>query len=457
MTELIIFSDSYPPYTIGGAEISLSYLVRYLRKDYDVRVISYNGERNSWWHDGVQVDKFQIDLYVPYNHKSIILGNTLHKLRILINRLMSRKVNLSEFCELTRSKYSKHRLMLVDKPLIFQRDFDYLSLTSRLSVILGQLPKGDAIVIADNYRSIITCYLLTKLGIIDGFIANVRDNRFFCTRAEQEMNIDGVTCTHCDHSCGIDKLDRISMYHSLLFELRREALKMAKHVVTTSPNLMQQLSSMIDDSDTRLIPGVIGTDNFIAHVPKPTDITTDSPSINIFFPGSINLNKGHQLLPTIMDIIHEKGVEFSLRIAGSGDRQLLRLIEDWRNSRRYGDCIEILGRVDQTEIGRHYRWADVVIQPCVWPEPWGRVPYEAFAYGVGTVAFEKGGLSHSVPMLGGRLVNPGDMNGFATAMIELGEKYKRHKIDAAITSKVLHDHDQAVLRRWSSLLHEGKV
>jgi glycosyltransferase involved in cell wall biosynthesis len=95
----------------------------------------------------------------------------------------------------------------------------------------------------------------------------------------------------------------------------------------------------------------------------------------------------------------EKGIELTLDVAGkmpeedfilagtTSDSEIEKRIEDLDN-------VEKLGYLD--DMKKAYKQAKIVLVPSRWEEPFGRIPIEAGASGIPTIATDKGGLPESV-------------------------------------------------------------
>jgi glycosyltransferase involved in cell wall biosynthesis len=148
--------------------------------------------------------------------------------------------------------------------------------------------------------------------------------------------------------------------------------------------------------------------------------------------GRLVPRKGIDIVIDALAVLVGRGVDAELVVLGSSggdagaDPEIARLTKSAKAS-GVADRVRFTGQVDQAELPRWYRSADVVV--CTpWYEPFGIVPLEAMGCGVPVVAAAVGGLRDTVVDGGtGILVPPFDADATAAAIGGLLDDPERRK------------------------------
>jgi glycogen synthase len=170
-------------------------------------------------------------------------------------------------------------------------------------------------------------------------------------------------------------------------------------------------------------------------------------------------------------VVEQKGVrtvvealsglpEANLRIVGDGDEPYRRGLEQLAGRLGVSDRVSLEPAKSRADVRDVYRWADVVVFPVEWPEPWGLVPLEAMALGRLVVATGRGGsgefLNDGVNSL---LFEPGAAEGLADAVRKLAgdPSMRRHLRDGGRRTATAHGEDEfnreAVLELEAAAAH----
>jgi glycosyltransferase involved in cell wall biosynthesis len=80
-----------------------------------------------------------------------------------------------------------------------------------------------------------------------------------------------------------------------------------------------------------------------------------------------------------------------LRIVGGWDQVEAQRLCELAGGLGLGDRVRLDGQLDRAGLLEAYAWADAVVFPVIWEEPWGLVPLEAMARGRPVVATARGG------------------------------------------------------------------
>ncbi|MGA0568101.1 glycosyltransferase [Rathayibacter sp. KR2-224] len=195
----------------------------------------------------------------------------------------------------------------------------------------------------------------------------------------------------------------------------------AAAIVATSTDEVLELGRMdIASGKVHVIPCGVDPKAFSAKGPK----APKAARLRILSVGRLVPRKGVDIVIDALARLVKNGVDAELVVLGSSggaseaDPEVARLADSAKAS-GVADRVRFMGQVDQTELPRWYRSADVVV--CTpWYEPFGIVPLEAMACGVPVVAAAVGGLRDTVVDEGtGLLVPPFDADATASAIERL--------------------------------------
>lgn len=195
----------------------------------------------------------------------------------------------------------------------------------------------------------------------------------------------------------------------------------AAAIVATSTDEVLELGRMdIATGKVRVVPCGVDPSAFSASGPSvPKDVRHRILSVGRLVP-----RKGVDIAIDALARLVKAGEDAELVVLGSSggsaeaDPEIARLAESARAS-GVEERVRFMGQVDQAELPRWYRSADVVV--CTpWYEPFGIVPLEAMGCGVPVVAAAVGGLRDTVVDEGtGLLVPPFDADATAAAISRL--------------------------------------
>ncbi|WP_299593143.1 glycosyltransferase family 4 protein [uncultured Microbulbifer sp.] len=417
---VLVVTDKFPPEVSGGAEISLNNMLSEM-KYHNMRVV-IAALSPGRYQLKKEVYRDRIVYRVPFEDSWPVSTVSAGKIRLGYRLFKYLARNFSKGN--VRTIYRLGLAAIVRKlwrgqagalPLM---DADYL-VNSRAANILKQviLEVNPDVIHADNYRSIV---LANNCGLSIPVVAYVRDNRFFCAHKNQATNVRGNVCVVCDKSCvdrrfpsGIEKRVKLLMSESL--RIRQQALEKSSVIATTSQFLCDQVQQVLPGREIIKIPNLIESSAEIDAAQKGIKASS-IPEILVV--GMIGLNKGQNQLVDIAKYLRDLVGEFRIVIAGRG--QLASKILSDAESEGMRDYFWVTGFMGREELYRAYARCTVVACPTVWPEPFGRVPFEAAMSAKPVVAYAVGGLKENVINEGtGILVPPGDRESFSRAIADL--------------------------------------
>lgn len=141
-----------------------------------------------------------------------------------------------------------------------------------------------------------------------------------------------------------------------------------------------------------------------------------APPTRLLFVGSLIPEKGPDVLIDAFRRALAERPDLRLTIVGSGPR---RYVEGLRDEAR-GLPVRFAGRLERAAVIEAYRSHDVLVFPSVWGEPFSLVPLEAMAMGLTVVATSTGGTPEAVvPEKTGLLVPPRDAAAMAAAILRV--------------------------------------
>jgi glycosyltransferase involved in cell wall biosynthesis len=108
----------------------------------------------------------------------------------------------------------------------------------------------------------------------------------------------------------------------------------------------------------------------------------------LLYVGRIDERKG---VRTAVEAVAELPPEARLRVAGGWDDREAGRLRELAARLGAAERVELAGQLDRQALLDAYAWADAVVFPVIWEEPWGLVPLEAMARGRPVVATGRGG------------------------------------------------------------------
>ncbi|WP_444904974.1 glycosyltransferase family 4 protein [Microbulbifer sp. CnH-101-E] len=414
---ILVVTDKFPPEVSGGAELSLNNMLSEM-EHYNLKVViaalspgRYELKKEIYRNRTV----YRIPFEESWPISPVSAGKSRRMFRLA--KYFARNFSKGNFRAVQRVMLAGivRKLWPSQAGALPLVDADYL-VNSRASTILKNvvLSVKPDVIHADNYRSIV---LANRLDLPIPVISYVRDNRFFCAHKNQATNIKGKVCTECDKSCVDERFpkfveQKVKLLMSESLQIRQDALAKSAVVATTSQFLCDQVGSVLTNKNIVKIPNLIESSLEIDNTQK---FIKKSSIPEILVVGMIGHNKGQGQLIEIAKLLKELVSDFRIVVAGRGQMANKLLAE--AQSEGILDYFWVTGFLGRSELFRAYARSTVVACPTVWPEPFGRVPFEAAMSSRPVVAYAVGGLKENIiDGKTGILVEPNDREAFANAI-----------------------------------------
>lgn len=412
ITKLVV-SDEYPPFTNGGAEISLHELLTHEDSKSQTLVVKFTNPRSViryYRYEGVHV------LELPSSNIWRLSGTALfeltekrHDLPGPVSRMIRMAWDAGRWLHfLLKSGLKRNHLAVaflqLGRPplggvLMDSIEEQYALRADLLNLVAEKL--RPEILIANNTRSIVASHYARNRAPSAWqdirTIAMVRDNRFACPRYNQIMRVDGNDCKECRYACANEDAAFLKSLQKHLLEktaeTRRNALASFDAVTVTSQFLHAQVSGLLkEEAELHLVPNFVRPpEHNIAEIPEHSQEGTDK----LVVIGSLNGAKG-QLEFIQHSLEHlKRHPQVRISIVGKGDR-LQKRIERMLHGADLADRVTFTGFLDREALFQTIGSANIVVLPTLWPEPFGRVPLEAGLCRRPVVSFKSGGIVESI-------------------------------------------------------------
>lgn len=157
---------------------------------------------------------------------------------------------------------------------------------------------------------------------------------------------------------------------------------------------------------------------------------------NLLFTGRLRLEKGVLIILKALDLLrYQMGGTFPLHldILGSGDKIYIDELQTFLHERNLAEAVSFRGWIPQRELLTYYDTSDIMLVPSLWQEPFGLVVAEAMARGLPVIASDVGGPAEIITRdADGILVPPGEEQALAAAIKQLLEHpEKREQLSRA--------------------------
>jgi glycosyltransferase involved in cell wall biosynthesis len=374
---IAIVSELFPPFVVGGAEVSSMYLAEALARDNDVLVVTPNyGKRTEIDTKGrLTVHRFGFPGILRKGQLSVrVMANPLMAL------VLSRKI----------------KKVLDD----FRPDVIHAQNSLSFFPIALINTKAKKVATLRDYSSLCDC----------GFCSLKR-------KFERHGLLEYVRLKYRWQPSAA----RILAYplDYLILKMKQYSLKRMDGVICVSGFVREVYSGLARKSVA------------IHNIGKFETIKRDRTGGMVLYVGKVSVGKGTDVFLETIGIVSKHNKSASFVIAGDGP--LRERVAEFAKS--YGN-VKYLGKVPHEKVLELYSRAAVVCSTSVWAEPLSRVPIEALSLGVPCVATDVGGTAEIIDDgVNGFLVEPGKPEQMAErieALLsdkKLREKFSRNGIE----------------------------
>jgi glycosyltransferase involved in cell wall biosynthesis len=200
----------------------------------------------------------------------------------------------------------------------------------------------------------------------------------------------GCLAQYFPRRCG--GLSPITMFSRYTEEAAHHALfpRYAAVAVLSEHMRLEAMKHTINRDRITVLPPPIDGATHVASAKRPAD--SRDRRVRLLFLGRLEPAKGgHVLIAAAPAIARALGRGVEVTFAGDGRSRSEWELLAHKASSDPNVAISFVGRVDARERDRWFEWADLLVVPSLWPEPFGLVGAEAAAAGVPAVAFDVGG------------------------------------------------------------------
>jgi glycosyltransferase involved in cell wall biosynthesis len=263
-------------------------------------------------------------------------------------------------------------------------------------------------------------------------IITVRDYRFISNVVDFDDGRELSVPTDDEYKDYIKKMMKKRKYPFFLFPLIYLIFKDRNKIILDSIKKCDRIISISHFIKNLLINNQVDKNKIsVVHTfTNPLDkclIKKSSKEIIIFSPGRLVEAKGFDWLIKSFSLALKSNKNIKLIIAGKGplENELKNLADNLGIS----DNVEFIGKINFGEMSKYYSISDFVVVPSLWPEPLGRVAFEAFSLKKPVIASNTGGIPEIVSNKEGILVETGNIKELADKIIllsknkELREKF----------------------------------
>lgn len=345
--KILVISELYPPYYVGGYEINCRDTVNALiDRGHEVTLLT-----SSW---GLSRGSMQEDVYRVLEFDPIYLGNGINR---------NPKDTIAFFKKLIQFK---RRLILrknykIAQDIILQKRPDIVYLWRLQNVTIAPAICAQNMGIPIIFR------------VEDYWLARMKE------MAEQDAS----------------PLRRV--YRSLVFEDNIFRQLRARNILMISQALKDYYVSVgFSEYDMKVIPSGLPSD--LLHDPSDRSSRSfaadDARTIRLVYAGRIAHAKGPDIAIKALAVLNQPLVH--LDIIGTGDLNYLEYLKQLAEQLGVEDKVHFLGKLDQDEILRRFSCYDALLFTSRWQEPFGRIVIEAMSQGVPVISVRSGGVSEII-------------------------------------------------------------
>ncbi len=362
--KILVISELYPPYYLGGYEINCKDTVDALiDRGHQVTLLT------SFW--GIPEKSIQGNIYRILDFDRIDLGDG-------INRNSKKISNLEKRILEYKRRYISRRNYSITKTIIskIQPDIVYLwrlQITTTSPALCAQ-----------------DMGIPTVFRIEDYWLARIR-----LTLNEKTSPVK-------------------RLYYSLILEKRQiERLRLNNLLIISQSLKNYYINAGFPEDSMKVLPCGLSSDRFrnpADHSYRP--FSPQDGTVRLAFIGRLEDQKGPDIaiesIARLGDISHPL---LHLDIIGTGNQGYLEYLKQLVARLHIQNKVSFLGKLEQDEIVRRFQDYDALLFTSRWQEPFGRIIIEAMAYGLPVIAAQTGGVAEIITNLENGLLVPADNPG----------------------------------------------
>jgi len=424
--KVLLPTEYYPPFAMGGAEISAKLLAEGLADlGIEMHVLTPNygsAPEGSSKEGGVLVHRFKSPRKLLFKGRRAS-HETYARQRAIYHLMISRYIRLSarEFSKRISGFHSKEAFGIIH---------------------------------AQNVESVFGLNL-AEVGCPK--IAHLRGLQYFCIDGSKQVG--GSDCEKCSVQ-GIENCLRTNRFNATLIrrELgwRRAHIGGFDHYVTVSEYIAREAGREgLPPERISALHNPVDEDQISSLSKKAAREKLGWNFENIvLYVGGLTETKGIKLLPEVA----RRVPEMDFVVVGGGP------LASWLvEVQKSVDNLHYAGQFPPEEVKHCYRAADVLFVPSIWQEPYPRVVIEGQANQACVLAFAVGGIPEAIEHgKTGFLVNRGDVEGSVSVLQQLlGDRDMVKRVGSLAEKKVREENMKGkfakkVLSIYRSLLGEQK-
>jgi glycosyltransferase involved in cell wall biosynthesis len=378
---ILYITEYFPPYIVGGAEISTSLEVKEVSKYHNCYILTGNFQKMPWLFESSKVFPFLKRYEIKEkNLTNIIKSEVKYYLNIYINK--------------------KILLNLIDEKKI---DVIHIIPTGYYAFpMLKSALDSNKPLIVDNEDGNLACPI-----VFNGKCKKKFSFGFQC-----------IKCVNEYHSIDLGFLNFLkiifSTYESLRFKIMKNIL--IKKISKNNRVIIVSLSNYVKN---QLIEAGYPQNKLVV-IRDICDFEILDNKIckrenKIFFAGSLRKSKGIWDAIKAFELLNDKDLYFDI----AGDGVEMDLIKKYISDKKIKN-INLLGRIDHNQLLKLYLKSKIIIAPSVWPEPLGRFTLESIVTRTPLISTKTGGIPEIIrDQETGLLVEPNNPQQLAEAIKEL--------------------------------------
>lgn len=412
---ILYISEYFPPYVLGGAEVSTSLITKGISKYHRCYVLTNNFQKKSWNYNGGKV-------YPLLKNTKVEEKSIFGSIKYFFNYKRRLRKNYKVILDIINRK--NINLIHIIPTGVYSMNF------------VNYILKLDIPCIIDNRDGTLACPIAFK-------------NK--CTRFNKK-NLNCIKCVSKNYSVNFGALNFLKSLFAL-YEVNRffnMKKRIVKKINKKNNSLLVFNSAFVRD---QLIKEDYPKDKTCI-IPSMLQRTLKGNSLRenkIVFAGRIEKEKGIWDAINALKLVDDKNLV--LEIAGGGSE-----VENIQNYIKKENIknINILGRIPNDKVLMLYSTSKAIIAPSIWPEPFGRFILESIASKTPLISTKTGGTPEGIKdHETGLLVEPNNPKQLAKAIKELlTDKTLYYKIVENLNKEVPKYNPENIVKKRLKIYEE---